>query len=220
MMVSQTNPLGFKLFFYANTFFCFSNPIWLLVTWVKTLHTDRPLSLPHTWGKSWANCLARRFAQQFPHVCGEIVVRNSPREAVRIKSNMFDIFGLARQIPQCVRPSWESSWAWFNQASNKNTWHTHVTPEFKMVSEEEIPTSLKSCENAMYFYWKLHWTSSTRFSRWPHTMRNLPCEAKNIKHVWFFPHGLARPILHQTFPSLSLSLSEITFSIVDSHRAW
>ena len=48
---------------------------------------------------------ARQFAQPFPHVCGEIVVRNSPREAVRIKSNMFDIFGLARQIPQCVRPS-------------------------------------------------------------------------------------------------------------------
>ena len=36
---------------------------------------------------------------------GEIVVRNLPHEAVRIKSNMFDIFGLARQIPQCVRPS-------------------------------------------------------------------------------------------------------------------
>ena len=86
------------------------------------------LSPPHTWGKSWANCLARRFAQLFPHVCGEIVVRNSPREAVRIKSNMFDIFCLARQIPQCVRPSWESSWAWFYQAANKNTWHTHVTP--------------------------------------------------------------------------------------------
>ena len=86
------------------------------------------ISPPHTWGKSWANCLARRFAQPFPHVCGEIVVRNLPHEAVSIKSNMFDIFGLARQIPQCVRPSWESSWPWFNQASNKNTSHTHVTP--------------------------------------------------------------------------------------------
>ena len=32
MMVYQTNPPGIDLDFYANTFFCFSNPIWLLVT--------------------------------------------------------------------------------------------------------------------------------------------------------------------------------------------
>ena len=38
MMVYQTNPSGIELCFYANTLFCFSNPIWLLVTWVKTLH--------------------------------------------------------------------------------------------------------------------------------------------------------------------------------------
>ena len=32
MMVYQTNPLGIDLYFYSNTLFCFSNPIWLLVT--------------------------------------------------------------------------------------------------------------------------------------------------------------------------------------------
>ena len=32
MMVYQTNPAGIELYFYANTFFCFINPIWLLVT--------------------------------------------------------------------------------------------------------------------------------------------------------------------------------------------
>ena len=32
VVVYQTNPLGFELYFYANTFFCLSNPIWLLVT--------------------------------------------------------------------------------------------------------------------------------------------------------------------------------------------
>ena len=32
MMVYQTNPPGIELYFYANTCFCFSNPIWLLVT--------------------------------------------------------------------------------------------------------------------------------------------------------------------------------------------
>ena len=31
MMVYQTNPPGNELYFYANTFFCFSSPIWLLV---------------------------------------------------------------------------------------------------------------------------------------------------------------------------------------------
>ena len=29
MMVYQTNPPGIELYFYANTFFCFSNPIWV-----------------------------------------------------------------------------------------------------------------------------------------------------------------------------------------------
>ena len=32
MKMYQTNPPGIELYFYANTFFCFSNPIWLLVT--------------------------------------------------------------------------------------------------------------------------------------------------------------------------------------------
>ena len=32
MMVCQTNPPGIELYFSTNTFFCFSNPIWLLVT--------------------------------------------------------------------------------------------------------------------------------------------------------------------------------------------
>ena len=41
----------------------------------------------------------------FLTVCGKLLVRNWPREAVRKKSNMFDIFRLARQIPHCGRPS-------------------------------------------------------------------------------------------------------------------
>ena len=39
MLVSQTKPLGIELYFYANTFFCFSEPIWPVVTWMETLHT-------------------------------------------------------------------------------------------------------------------------------------------------------------------------------------
>ena len=35
MMVYQTNPSGIELYFYAKSLLCFSNPIWLLVTWVK-----------------------------------------------------------------------------------------------------------------------------------------------------------------------------------------
>ena len=31
MLVSQTKPLGIELYFYANTFFCFSKPIWPVV---------------------------------------------------------------------------------------------------------------------------------------------------------------------------------------------
>ena len=40
MMVYQTNLPGMVLYLYANTFICFSNPIWLLVTRVKTLHSE------------------------------------------------------------------------------------------------------------------------------------------------------------------------------------
>ena len=32
MRMYQTNPPGTELYFYANTFFCYSHPIWLLVT--------------------------------------------------------------------------------------------------------------------------------------------------------------------------------------------
>ena len=32
MMVYQTNPPGIALYFYANTSFCFSNPIRLVIT--------------------------------------------------------------------------------------------------------------------------------------------------------------------------------------------
>ena len=39
MLVSQTKPLGIELYFYANTFFCFSKPIWP-VTWMKTLYKE------------------------------------------------------------------------------------------------------------------------------------------------------------------------------------
>ena len=38
MLVSQTKPLGIELYFYAKTFFCFSKPIWPVVTWTKTLY--------------------------------------------------------------------------------------------------------------------------------------------------------------------------------------
>ena len=32
MLVSQTKPLGIAFCFYANSFFCFSKPIWPIVT--------------------------------------------------------------------------------------------------------------------------------------------------------------------------------------------
>ena len=35
MMVYQTNPPRLELYFYANTFFCLSNPIWLLDKAIK-----------------------------------------------------------------------------------------------------------------------------------------------------------------------------------------
>ena len=38
MLVFHTKPLGIELYFYANTFFCFSKPIWLVVTGMKTLY--------------------------------------------------------------------------------------------------------------------------------------------------------------------------------------
>ena len=32
MLVSQTKPLGIEHYFYENTFFCFSKPIWPVIT--------------------------------------------------------------------------------------------------------------------------------------------------------------------------------------------
>ena len=50
----------------------------LLVCW-------RNLIPPHTWGKGWAKFLPRHFAQPFPLVCGEILVRKSRRDAKKKK---------------------------------------------------------------------------------------------------------------------------------------
>ena len=62
---------------------------------------------PAAHGEERAEQTASRggLLSHFLTVCGELLVQNWPREAVRKKSNMFDIFCLARQIPHCVRPS-------------------------------------------------------------------------------------------------------------------
>ena len=39
----------------------------------------------HTLGKSWVNCLARHFAQLFPHVCGGI--KDILFSALKLNSN-------------------------------------------------------------------------------------------------------------------------------------
>lgn len=36
ILVSRTNPVGVKLFFYVNTFFCCDKSVWLLPTWKET----------------------------------------------------------------------------------------------------------------------------------------------------------------------------------------
>ena len=61
---------------------------------------------PAAHGEERAEQTASRggLLSRFLTVRGELLVRNWPREAVRKKSNMFDIFRLARQIPHCVRP--------------------------------------------------------------------------------------------------------------------
>ena len=38
MLVSQINPLGVKLFSYANHFFCYNKFAQMLAAWVKTLY--------------------------------------------------------------------------------------------------------------------------------------------------------------------------------------
>ena len=38
MLLSQTNPLGVKLFSYANHFFCYNKFARMLAAWVKTLY--------------------------------------------------------------------------------------------------------------------------------------------------------------------------------------
>ena len=38
ILVYKANQLGIELYFYANTFFCFIEPIWPLVMWVKTIY--------------------------------------------------------------------------------------------------------------------------------------------------------------------------------------
>ena len=170
-----------------------------------TFSLPSPLSLlkPAAHGEERAEQTASRggLLSRFLTVCGELLVRNSPREAVRKKSNMFDIFRLARQIPHCVRPSWESSWAWPMKHPIKIhgilTWLQWRRNFFS----DTILNRWSHVSMPCIFIGCLIKPSSARFSRWPHTLRNLSLEAKNIKHVWFYPHGLARRISHHNFPA-------------------
>lgn len=117
-------------------------------------------------GKSWANCLARRFAAKpFLHVCEEIVVRNSPCKAVRVKSNKFDIFGLERQIPYCVGLLWESSWPWSIKHPIKMHGILAWLQCFNMLLEEEIPTPLKSHETAVCFVINCNLWTNNKFQK-------------------------------------------------------
>ena len=85
-------------------------------------------------------------------MCGEIVVRNSPRRAVRIKSNISYFWPRKANSSLCVAiVRIELSYE-VNQASNEI--HVHVIlmslQWFKMASEEETTMPLKSRENATY----------------------------------------------------------------------
>ena len=70
-----------------------------------------------------------------------------------------------------------------------------------MVWEEETTTPLIPSENACILLDSWLTELDSHDSRWPHTMKNLQCEAKSINHVWFYPHGLAMGIPHQNFPA-------------------
>ena len=101
------------------------------------------------------------------------------------------------KLPKIVWPSP------FNQAANKNTWHTHVTPAVQdgVGGRNSDVTEVT---------WECHVflldASLTKLNS------ILTMDAKNIKHVWFFPHGLARPISHQKFPAHGEKTAEQTVS--------
>ena len=50
MLVSQTKHLGIKLYFYANTFLCFSKPIWNDDDnlYLATVQNSSALKMPNT----------------------------------------------------------------------------------------------------------------------------------------------------------------------------
>ena len=144
----------------------------------NTTRNHQILSPLHTWGKSWANCLARRFAHPFFLTCaGKLWWEIRLARQRQIPS---------RQIPHCLRPSLESSWAkaWFHQASNKNTWHTHVSLAVQDGvggRKSDVTEDTWECHVFLLDAW-----SSTRFSRWLHTMTNLPREAKKYQTCLIF----------------------------------
>ena len=69
-------------------------------------------------------------------MCGKVLVRNSPREAVRIKSNMLDIFCLHEANSSMCAAIVRILLSLINQPSNKSPLHSHVTSklQFKMAS--------------------------------------------------------------------------------------
>ena len=76
ILVYQANPLGIELYFYANTFFCFIEPIWPLVAFVTTIYCSVYNTIhAHRNRRCIANCTAKH--------CIEVQSKNSfpPRSA-------------------------------------------------------------------------------------------------------------------------------------------
>ena len=109
-------------------------------------------------------------------------------------------FGASEANSSLLRQSWESSWA-------RSTKHPIEYMAFSLDfsgsrwRQRKKRDATDATWECHVFHCMLDWPSTARFSQWPHTVRNLPRLPKNIKHVWFYPHDLARRIPHQNFPA-------------------
>ena len=87
------------------------------------------------WGKSWANCLARRFAQPFSHrvrgTFGEKLASRGREEKIKHVWYFSPREANSSLCAAIVR----IELSLVNEACNKNTWHSHVTS----VTSEFLP---------------------------------------------------------------------------------
>lgn len=175
--------------------------------------SPKPKARRTRWGKSWANCLARRFAYAGNfwweiHLARPWGKNQTCLMFLPSRGKFLIVCGHRENRVELGQSSIQLKYIAFSRDFS----------DVALCSSDIILNCWIHVSMQCIFIGCLIKPSSARFSRWPHTERNLSRVAKNIKHVWFYPHGLARRISHHNFPVYARKNGRVCSALSSSVR--